>query len=116
MASTSIDLTLNDVPVFYPDIENWSSVDCDYNKVNDLPVIMQCASFRLLMLNIRSCRKNFNQFLAYFCNFLTLFSCIILTETWLTADLDNVFGLPGFLSHNLHRNSLGGGIKLLYKK
>lgn len=109
------DFSLNDVPIFHPDVENWSQVHCDYNDMDSLPAIIKCASFALLLINIRSCRKNFNQFLAYFCNFLTFFSCIILTETWLTADLDNVFSLSGFYCHNLYRNGLGGGIKLYVK-
>lgn len=67
------------------------------------------------MLNIRSCKKNFNQFLAYFCTFLSYFSCIIFTETWLTPERDNVFQIPGFYCHNLYRNNLGGGVKLYIK-
>ena len=72
-------------------------------------------SFAVLMINIRSCRKNFSQFIAYFCNVLSYFSCIILTETWLTEHIDNVFNIPGFYCFNLYRNNFGGGIKMYFR-
>ena len=44
--------------------------------------------------------------------FYRIFSCIILTETWLTPEVDNVFSIPGFYHYNLYRDRNGGGIKL----
>ena len=96
-------LSLDDVPIFIPDVDNWNQPNCNYISVGDLPSFT-CISFALLMLNIRSCKKNFNQFLACFCDVLSSFSCILLTETWLTADVDNVFDIPGFYCFNLYRN------------
>ena len=107
-------LSLDDVPIFIPDVDNWNQPNCNYISVGDLPSFT-CISFALLMLNIRSCKKNFNQFLACFCDVLSSFSCILLTETWLTADVDNVFDIPGFYCFNLYRNRYGGGLKLYLK-
>ena len=107
-------LSLNDVPVFVPDVDNWTQPNCNYINVEELPVL-SCISFTVLMLNIRSCKKNFNQFLAYFCNVISYFSCILLTETWLTADVDNVFDIPGFYCFNVYRNRYGGGLKMYLK-
>ena len=109
-----IDLSLRNVPVFIPDVDSWTQPICDFINVDELQ-IFSCISFSVLMLNIRSCRKNFNQFLANFCNVLTYFSCILLTETWLTAEVDNAFNIPGFYCFNLYRNRFGGGIKMYLK-
>ena len=68
------------------------------------------------MINIRSCKKNFNTLIAYFAEFLACFSCIILTETWLTAESDNVYKIPGFSHYDLYRDHLGGDIKIFFKK
>ena len=43
------------------------------------------------MLNIRSCHKNFDQFLSIFADYISQFTCIIFTETWLSKERDNVF-------------------------
>ena len=67
------------------------------------------------MLIIRSCKKNFNNFIANFSNCINKFSCIIFTETWLSEDRDKVFSIPGFYCCNLYRNQYGGGIKLYLK-
>ena len=109
-----IDLSLNEFPIFIPDIENWSQPNCNYFGVDDLSCYSYM-SFAVLMLNIRSCKRNFNQFLACFCNVISHFSCILLTETWLTADVDNVFNIPGFYCFDLYRNRYGGGLKLYVK-
>ena len=105
-------LPLNDVPVFAPDVENWLQPNCNFVNILDLSSYVPCISFAVLMINIRSCRKNFSQFIAHFCNVLSFYSCIILTETWLTENVDNVFNIPDFYCFNLYRNNFGGGIKM----
>ena len=67
------------------------------------------------MLNIRSVKKNFNDFLAKFYNCVNSFSFIVFTETWLTVDRDISFNMPGFYSLDLYRNQYGGGLKLYIK-
>ena len=111
----SSDFSLNDVPVFIPDVDNWTQPNSDYINVDDLNSFVSCMSFAVLMLNIRSCRKNFNQFVLNFCNVFTHFTCILLTETWLTEEDDNIFNIPGYNCFNLYRNNYGGGLKLYLK-
>ena len=111
----STDFSFDDVPVFIPDVDDWIQPNSDYIHVEDLCSFESCLSFAVLMINIRSCRKNFSQFIAQFCNVLTHFSCILLTETWLTKDDDNVFNIPGYNCFNLYRNNYGGGLKMYLK-
>ena len=110
-----VDLSSSDIPVFIPDVDGWTQPNCNYVNVDELLLFESCITFSVLMLNIRSCRKNFNQFLANFCNVLSYFSCILLTETWLTPDVDNAFNIPGFYCFNLYRNRFGGGMKMYLK-
>ena len=96
-----VDLSLGNVPAFIPDVDNWTQPNCNYINVEELLLFESCITFSVLMLNIRNCRKSFNNFLANFCNVLTCFSRILLTETWLTAEVDNAFNIPGFYCFNL---------------
>ena len=111
----TFDFTGNDVPVFIPDVDEWNDVNCNYINVEDLLSSISFVTFNILMINIRSCRKNFTNFLACFYNVLTYFSCVILTETWLTVESDSTFNIPGFYSYSLYRDGVGGGIKLYLK-
>ena len=111
----TVDLSINNVPIFVPDVDNWLQPNCNFYTVTDLPSYVSFISFSVLMINIRSCRKNFSHFLAHFCNVLSYFTCIVFTETWLTEDIDNVFNIPGYYCFNLYRNNFGGGLKLYLK-
>ena len=110
--ASEIDLSLNVYPEFKPNVDNCVPVDCKFYDLDDLLPLVSMITFNILMLNIRSCRKNFNMFLSYFSQFLACFSCIVLTETWLTAEQDNVFTVPGFYHYNMYRDHRGGGIKM----
>ena len=44
-----------------------------------------------------------------------MFTFIVLTETWLALDRDEVFNIPGFYSLNLYRDQYGGGLRLYVK-
>ena len=109
------DISENHFPVFTLDVDDWTQPNCGYADVGDIFDALYFTSFIVLMVNIRSCKKNFNSFIAHFGNILVRFSCIIFTETWLTSDLDNIFYIPGFYSSNLYRDHYGGGIKLYIK-
>ena len=61
-----LDLTRNDVPVFIPDVDEWKDVNCNYLNVDDLLPVISFTTFNILMINIRSCRKNFTNFIACF--------------------------------------------------
>ena len=67
------------------------------------------------MLNVRSLRKNFTQFLAYFSYMFVHFSFILLTEIWLDDDFADTFVLPGFYKFDLCRNNYGGGVRLFVR-
>ena len=113
--ASAIDLSSHMYPKFVPDVDNYVPVDCRFYDFNDFLPLVSAISFNVFMLNIRSCKKNFNMFLAYFSQFLAYFSCIILTETWLIAEQDNVFTVPGFYHYNVYRDHRGGGIKIFIK-
>ena len=115
MMAGLIDENLVNYPTFVPDVDNYMHSNCKYFAVDELSPLIYGVSFSILMLNIRSCRKNFDHFLATFCNYLSYFSCIIFIETWLTCDRDNVFDISGFCCFNLYRDQYGGGLKLYLK-
>ena len=102
-------------PEFFPEVDNYVQPHCQYLNVECLSHYINGISLSIIMLNIRSCCKNFDQFVSTFCNYIKLFTCIILTETWLTQDRDNIFNIQGFHCINLYRNNYGGGIKVYVK-
>ena len=103
-----------DLPVLTLDVENILS-NCDFIDLQYLCPFISSLSFTILMLNVRSIKRNFNVFLSEFCNYLKMFSIIVLTETWLTGDRDKAFNIPGFYSFNLYRNQFGGRLRLYVK-
>ena len=102
-------------PEYVPDIENYVAPNCMYLNVDDLSPFICSLSLSILMLNIRSLRRNFDNFIAHFYNYVESFSCIIFTETWLSEDRDRIFNIPGFYCCNLYRNHHGGGIEIYIK-
>ena len=52
-----VDLTLHDFPVFSLDTEDWTQVNCNYLKIEEISTVISFTSFALLMINIRSCRN-----------------------------------------------------------
>ena len=104
-----------DYPEYVPDLENYVKPNCSYLNVEDLYQFVCGLSLSIFMLNIRSCKKNFDNFVANFSSCISYFSCIILTETWLSPDRDKIFDIPGFYCHDVYRNQYGGGIKLYLK-
>ena len=105
---------LDDYPVFHPDLDHFNHIECSYS---DLDVFSRYAShLNMLMFNIRSIRKNFSQFLAYFSYMFIHFSFILLTETWLDPEFSDAFNLPGFCKFDLCRNSYGGGLRFFVRE
>ena len=105
----------NEFPEFVPDLECYCPPNCTYADVDSLYPFICSFSLSILMLNIRSEKKNFNDSLAKFYNCVNLFPFIVFTETWLTVDRDISFNMPGFYSLDLYRNQYGGGLKLYIK-
>ena len=104
-----------DFPEYVPNIENYVAPNCMYLNVDDLSPFICSLSLSILMLNIRSCKKNFDNFVANFHHCFQSFSVIIFTETWLTEERDGIYDIPGFYCYNLYRNQYGGGIKIYLK-
>lgn len=104
-----------DYPEFIPDVDDYIRPNCKYANVECLSDFINGIPLTILMLNIRSCNKNFDQFLSTFCNYISSFTCIILTETWLSEYRDNIFNIDGFYCIDLYRNNYGGGIKVYLK-
>ena len=92
---------------------------CNFVSVNDFNdnELTFCQSFGLLHINIWSLKKHFTD-LQTFLHSLNgcFFSLIVISETWLSSDFDNMFHLDGNLFHSLCRGSNFGGIRLYYKK
>ena len=75
-----------DHPTFILDINEFDFPACNYVEFKDIPVCAPLNQFSLLLFNVRSCRKNFNEFECIFNDYFRHFTCIALTETWLTKD------------------------------
>ena len=104
-----------DFPEYVPNIENYVAPNCMYLNVDDLSPFICGLSLSILMLNIRSCKKNFDNFVANFHHHFQSFSIIIFAETWLTEERDKIYGILGFYCYDLYRNQYGGGIKIYLK-
>ena len=85
---------------------------CNYLDIANLTSYDWTNKFSVLLCNIRSCRKNFLDFTSYYDSILLNYSCIILVETWLTKEYEELFSLCGFRSFNVYRKNDGGGIRL----
>ena len=83
-----------------------------YADISEIKELSPLDDFTVLLLNIRSCRKNFLEFSTLFCTYFSRFSCIALVETWLSDGYDDLFLISGFKSVNVYRNNYGGGIRL----
>ena len=46
----AIDLSMNDVPSFVPDVDNWMQPNCNFVTVADLPSCVTFISFAVLMI------------------------------------------------------------------
>ena len=107
-------------------MDNW--VHDESNEINDQfkgcssvtldEFIDKCEEFRsndfsVLHLNIRGCRTNFDDFSSFLATLDKSFSCIALTETNITNDIDVNYGINGYKCENLYT---GHGIKLYIKE
>ena len=106
---------IDDYPTFHLDAETPDMPPCYYLNIVNIPDYDWRNKFSILLCNVRSCRKNYLDFTCYFDNVISNYYCIILVETWLTSDYDDMFTLRGFKCYNLYRNNYGGGIRLYVK-
>src|SRR5678816_4318401 len=106
------------MPNFDPNSEiNYDNLLCDTEVIEiDTCNGAECQKFEkklnVLALNIRSVRKNFNEFICLLKILDLDFSIIILTETWLTSNSNVGFTIPNYLSYHIYRDNYGGGISI----
>ena len=111
-------MTSPDPPnLFFSEESDIPSINCVY-RTHDRFVqdSKQFSSkyFSILNFNIRSCRRNFPSFFTFLCSLFCNISLIVLTETWLTEEVDCGFNIDGYNQLNLYRNIHGGGLKIFY--
>ena len=84
--------------------------DCQYydlNSINNYIDTNTPKSINIIHINIRSARKNLDEFLINLERTRTKFQVIILTETWLNCQKD-FNEIPGFNSFHSFRPKKGG--------
>jgi len=65
----------------------------------------------IIHINCRSLKKNFDHVSLLLSNIKYPLTAVALTETWLTADQNNVYNIPGYKFVSQHRSDkLGGGV------
>lgn len=82
-----------------------------YPKKKVEPSRLSCITF-----NARSIRGHFRHINAFLRSLDYDFTFIIITEIWLSKNIDHGFLLEGYNSTELYRDTRGGGIKLFIKK
>ena len=102
----------------FNDEENpFPSNNCDYFDFSSLYDEISCYNknyFSIFCMNVRSCRKNFPSVLSFLNVLNHKFTIIILVETWLMADNDFTFYIPGYKNINIYKSNFSGGIKVFY--
>lgn len=68
--------------------------------------------FKIFHANVRSLSKNYNSLIAHLQNASYQYELILLTETWLGADSEQLFQIPGYEAISLNRAGRGGGIRI----
>ena len=102
-------------PNYHPGIGTDHLPQCRFLDIVNVPDYDWCNKFSILLCNIRSCRKNFLDFTSYFNDVLLNYECIILVETWLNSECNDLFTIQGYVSYNIYRNNYGGGVRLYVK-
>ena len=84
----------------------------DLNPINNYIDTNTPKSINIINTNIRSARKNLDEFLINLERTRTKFQVIILTETWLNCQED-FNEIPGYISLHSLRPKKGGGVSIL---
>ena len=99
------------------DINN-SDFNCDYSSPSQYKQFCQSqpSSLKIMSLNVRSFKKNFDNFLPLFENASSHPDVLIICETWF-ANLDQCEKIEGFSAYHVLRpgNGRGGGISVYIK-
>ena len=64
------DFDFANFPEYVPDVVNYVAPNCVYLNVDDLSPFICSLSLSILMLNIRSLKKNFDNFIATFYDYV----------------------------------------------
>ena len=114
---------LNDIerPISFdhePELESELShhVNCDYTFSKNLKSKVDCHSddcFSLLHLNIRSLRKNFDEFQTLLTTASVKFTAIGITETWCNENTPTeLYNIDNYAYTHICRETTGGGVGL----
>lgn len=82
---------------------------CSYYSISSFnDYVSHCGgNFFMIHLNVRSFRRNFDEFVIYLNNLDCKFQVIVLTETWFSKDF--VGHVSGYSAFHSYRNNRGGG-------
>jgi hypothetical protein len=71
--------------------------------------------FNVLHINIRSCSQNFNQFLCYLLGLDIKYDIVVISETWIISENENLFNIPGYMFCSQNRDiGRGGGLRIYF--
>ena len=88
--------------------------DCNATNTTQFEPKLIADKISILNINIRSLRSNFGLLQAFLDGIKYKVSIIVVTETWLDQDLENIFSLNGYKVAYNHRSREGGGIAVFY--
>ena len=89
---------------------------CNYCDFDDISNFLYVNKFNILIFNIRSCRRNFNDFVSQYADYFHMYDIIVLIETWLTAAFSKLFIINGFKHFDCFRANDGGGLRVHFRK
>ena len=95
-------IDLNDFPI--PDLGTCHEID-----LSDFDGAKLKNKFSILNLNLRSIRANFVSLQSFLDSLKYKVSIIVITETWLSKELENIHTINGYKVVYTSRNSHGGG-------
>ena len=107
---------LDEYPILTLDTEHDVLPECNYYDFIEIPYLLPDNNFNILIFNIRSCRKNFNDFVNQFAEYFHNYDIIVLMETWLTTPFSKLFSISGFKHFDSFRSNDGGGLRVFFKK
>ena len=94
------------------DVNDVPNVDCNLDSYSDFLGRVhnfQNINMSLIMVNIRSCRSNFDQFVIFLKSIDFKFNIIILTETWVPDECDKMYVIDNCYSFSVSRSGRGVG-------
>ena len=93
-------------------INDFPSMFCAISDIDEFNIHakrIKTPNFSIILINIRSTRGNFANFEIFLSSLVVQFDIIVVTETWLTAEISSIFHMSGYQCINLFRNRHGGG-------